>query len=152
MKIDPTQKPLQINTPQAAPSKSERNEGKSEFAEVLSTSIQQKSGGSCENTQCMPSVARPDIRIQNDALSAQWQTADGMLDALDAYRNQLGNPKASLKMVEPYVEKMKELLEGSQSVLVEMPEGNPVKQILEQAMVHISKEIERFNLGYYVDR
>ncbi len=150
MKIDPTHKALTVNTPQKTHSASEAA-GKTEFAEVLGSSMQQKAVGGVEKSQFLPSVAGPDPRIPNDIQSVEWRAADGMLDALEDYRNQLSNPEASLRKVEPYVDRMKDLLNQNQALLNHLSDGSPVKQVLEQAMVHVSKEIERFNMGYYVD-
>lgn len=150
MKIDPSQKPAPANTPHTAQS-SGGLEGKPEFAKVLGESMQQQPVGPAEKTPWVPSVAAPDIRMQDHTRTCELQTADGLLDALDAYRNRLNDPRSTLKMIEPYVERMKALCEAAQPVMDQMPSGAPVKQVLQQTMVHVSKEIERFNMGYYVD-
>lgn len=150
MKIDPNQKPLQISTPQTV-KPMENGKEKPEFANVLGASMQPKSADSSQKTQFAPSVPTPDPRIQNPGQSAEWRATDGLLDALEAYRSQLKNPEASLRMIEPYVGRMKDLMDAHQPMLDEMSDGNPVKQILQQAMVHVSKEIERFHMGQYVD-
>ncbi len=150
MKIEPTHKPLGANAPKTA-SNNPKIEKKSDFAQVLGASMQHASAGASDKAQAVPSVTGLGLRIQDDIRSVEWRAADGLLDALDAYRNQLGNPAATLKMVDPYVEKMQDLLESNEKVLDQMADGNPVKQILQQTMVHVSKEIERFKLGHYVD-
>ena len=150
MKIDQPHKALPVNTPQKTQSASEVV-GKADFAEILGASMQEKAVGGVEKSQSVQSLAGPDPRIQIDIQSVEWRAADGMLDALEAYRNQLSNPEASLKKVEPYVDRMKDLLNQHQPLLNHLSEGSPVKQALEQAMVQISKEIERFRMGYYVD-
>ncbi len=150
MKVDPTHKPLQINTPRKAQLTGDTG-AKPDFAHVLDASMQKKDVHAVDKNKIIPSAARPDLRTQIDIQSPEWQAADGMLDALDAYRNQLSNPEATLKMVEPYVGRMKELQKSHQLLLDQLPEGSPVKQVLQQTMVHVSKEIERFHMGYYID-
>jgi hypothetical protein len=150
MKIDPSQKPLPITPPNSVHSHGAL-EGKSEFAKVLGESMQQQAVAPKEKTGLAPSVTAPVIMARVLPRSSEWRTADGLLDALDAYRNQLMDQKSTLKMIEPYVERMKALFENAQPVLDQLPEGNPVQPVLQQTMVHVSKEIERFNLGYYVD-
>lgn len=150
MKIDPSQKPAPIHTPQTVQS-SGGLEGKPEFAKVLGESMQQQAVEPAEKTPWVPSVAAPDIRVQDHDRTSELRTAEGLLDALDAYRNRLNDPGSSLKIIEPYVEKMKALFDAAQPVIDQMPSGAPVKQVLQQTLVHVSKEIERFNMGYYVD-
>jgi hypothetical protein len=150
MKIDPTQKPLPISPANTPPSHGEV-EGKPGFARILSESMQNKPVAADGNSRLVPSVAAPVIMAQDHAQSSEWRTADGLLDALDAYRNQLIDKKSTLKMIEPYVERMKALFENAQPVLDQSAKENPVQHVLQQTMVHVSKEIERFNMGYYVD-
>lgn len=151
MKIEKTHNPLQINTHQNIRSGG-KTEGKPEFAKVLGASMhQQKPIDGVVNTQFIPSVANPDIRVPYDPGSLEWRAADGLLEALEAYRGMLSDPKANLNMVEPYVGRMKDLLDNYQPLLARLPDGNPVRQVLQEAMVHVSMEVERFNMGYYVD-
>jgi hypothetical protein len=150
MKIDPSQKPLPITRPNTVPSHG-ASQGKSEFAKVLGESMQHQAVAPQEKTGFAPSVTAPVFMAPEPARSTEWRTADGLLDALDAYRNRLMDPKSNLKMIEPYVDRMKALFENAQPVLDRLPEGNPVQPVLQQTMVHVSKEIERFNMGFYVD-
>lgn len=150
MKIDPSQKPLPISPANAVPSNGEV-EGKSGFAKILSESMQQRPVAAEGNARLAPSAVAPVIMAQDRAQVAEWRTTDGLLDALEAYRNQLIDKKSTLRMIEPYVEKMKALFENAQPVLDQLGKENPVQNVLQQTMVHVSKEIERFNMGYYVD-
>jgi hypothetical protein len=150
MKIDPSQKPLPITPPNTIPSHG-APEGKSEFAKVLGQSMQQQAVAPKEKTGLAPSITAPVIMAPEPLRSSEWRTTDGLLDALDAYRNRLMDQKFTLKMIEPHVEKMKALFENAQPILDQLPKGNPVQPVLQQTMVHVSKEIERFNMGYYVD-
>jgi hypothetical protein len=150
MKIDPSQRPLPITPPNTVHSHGTLD-GKSDFARVLGESMQQQAVAPKEKPGLAPSVTAPLIMPQEPAQSPEWRTADGLLDALDAYRNRLKDPNSTLKMIEPYVARMKTLFEDAQPVLDQLPEGNPVQNVLQQTMVHVSKEIERFNMGYYVD-
>jgi len=150
MKIDPSQKPLPVTPPNSVHPHG-AVEGKSDFSKVLGESMQQQAVAPKEKTGLAPSVTTPIIMAPEPVRSPEWRTADGLLDALDAYRNRLMDPKSTLKMIEPHVDKMKTLFENAQPVLDHLPEGNPVQPVLQQTMVHVSKEIERFNMGYYVD-
>ena len=150
MKIDPTQKAPPVNTPQKTHSVSDAA-GKVDFAQVMGASMQHKAVGNVEKTAFMPSVSGPDPRIQSNIQSVEWRAADGMLDALEAYRNQLANPETTLKKMEPYVDRMKDLMKDNGQLLNNLSDGSPVKDVLQQTMVHISKEVERFRMGYYVD-
>ncbi len=150
MKIDPSQKPLPITPPNTVHSHGAL-EGKSAFAKVLGESMQQQGVAPKEKTGLTPSVTAPVIMPREPTRSTAWRTADGLLDALDAYRDRLMDPKSTLKMIEPNVARMKAQVEKAQPVLDQLPEGDPVQNVLQQTMVHVSKEIERFNMGYYVD-
>jgi hypothetical protein len=150
MKIDPSQKPLPINAPKTLQPAGEP-EGKSEFARVLGESMQQKPIAPVDKTRFVPSVKAPDVKVPDHAQSLEWRTADRLLDALESYRNQLKDPNSNLRMVAPYVGRLKSILDEAQPVIDQLRSDNPVKDVLLQTMVHISKEIERFNMGYYMD-
>ena len=150
MKIDPTGKPMQIITPDPAHVRNGTDE-KSDFSKVLDDTMHHKKAGSAQKVHLANPAAGAAMRTHNDLHTSGWRAADGLLDALEAYRNQLANPEADLKMVEPCVDRMNDLCDKAQPLLARLSEENPVKSVIQETMVHISKEIERFNMGYYVD-
>lgn len=150
MKIDPTGKPLQTSPSNSVQSVKNRN-GEADFANVLGKTLKQGEVQSIQASHGVQSVAGTALRIHGAFSTPEWRAADRLLDALEAYRTQLENPEASLKRIEPYMGRMSDLLEKIKPLMEDLPKENPVKAVLQETMVHISKEVERFNMGYYVD-
>jgi hypothetical protein len=151
MKIIPNeqQKPI---IPSTATQHGDRSNTGSGFAKVLNETVQKPSGAVDDNHNVMrPSMASA-IGRATVSESSEISVAQGLLDALEDYQNLIGDPRVSLKMVEPCVEKMRLLSQGAESILERFPDGHPLKLVVGEALVHISKEMERFNGGYYVDR
>jgi hypothetical protein len=149
MKIDPTDKQLRVISPNTVQHKTGTND-QQDFAKVLGESVQRASQAQVQKGQSMPPVSGPDMRIQREPVIPEVKTAHGLLNALEDYQKQLNNPEASLRMVEPLVKRMSSLFEETRPVLEKMPEEHPVKSVVQETLVHMSKEIERFKMGYYV--
>ena len=77
--------------------------------------------------------------------------AHKLLDALNAYQQMLGDPEATLKMIQPAVDEMASQASGTLTMLDDMPDESPVKIILRETLTHVTREIDKFNSGFYVD-
>jgi hypothetical protein len=150
MKIDPTEKQQQILSNNHVPSNPKSMEEK-KFAKVLNETVQKTAETQVQRAPLAGPVARPEMFIHAETTSPHWQATDGLLNAMESYQKLLTDPSASLRAIEPIVNKMKELSQSAQSVIGELPQGHPVKAVAEEALVHMSKEIERFNAGLYID-
>ena len=72
-----------------------------------------------------------------------------LLDTLDNYREKLQNPEAGLEDINPLVGEMEAENEGLASALDSLPDGNGLKDILNEAMITSSLEAARFKRGDY---
>ncbi len=71
------------------------------------------------------------------------------LDLLDKYRHKLANPQVTLKDIYPLVNEMDAEKENLIPVLNSLPNGDRLKDILNQTLIASSLEIIRFNRGDY---
>ena len=72
-----------------------------------------------------------------------------LLDSLDNYREMLQNPEVSLEDIKPLVSEMEIEKEGLTSALNSLPDGDGLKDILNEAMITSSLEAAKFNRGDY---
>ena len=72
-----------------------------------------------------------------------------LLDTLDNYREKLQNPDVSLEDIYPLVNEMEMKKEGLTPALNSLPDGDGLKDILNEAMITSSLEVARFKRGDY---
>ena len=72
------------------------------------------------------------------------------LDVLEQYRCQLGDPNCTLKQIQPLMDQIGTEKQMLQSLLEELPEGQPLKDVLNRALVTASTETLKFNRGDYI--
>ena len=75
-----------------------------------------------------------------------------LLDLLDEYHQKLSNPGISLKRIYPLINEMEAQKESLIPVLNSLPDGDGLKDILNQALITSSLEAIRFNRGDYLAR
>lgn len=150
MKIDPTEKQQQILSNHHVPSRP-KSIGENNFAEILKETVHKTAETQVQRAPLAGPVLGPEMMIHSETSRPHWQATDGLLNAMESYQKLLADPTASLRTMEPIVNKMKELSQSAQPILEDLPQGHPVKAVAEEALVHMSKEIERFNAGLYID-
>lgn len=152
MKIDPSEKQQHIiSSPNVKPRSEVNND--IDFSKVLGDTVKKSSGTQTHSNGTVqpsmpPSMVMPIGMPQGDSMPT---TAHGLLNALEKYQRLLGDPKATLKKIAPTVDDMTSLTRQVQPLVDRMPEGHPVKTLSQEALMEMSKEIERFNAGFYVD-
>ncbi len=151
MKINPGDNQQQLVSSTTVQS-DENAKGVKDFSKVLQDTVQKSSGSSHDGGQVSrpslsPFIGKPPVSKNPDVIAA-----DGLLDALEKYQALLGDPDVSLKAVEPSLEKMRSVSESVEPWMAQLPDGDPVKKVIGEALVHISKEIVRFKGGLYIDR
>jgi hypothetical protein len=151
MKIDPTERFPQF--PRQAVDNDKKNQGVSGFDAVLRNTIQKPS----QSEGCMgasirrmtgplaPMGVQPGPDITADAV------AQKLLDLLEDYQQLLADPAVTLKGIQPAVEQMEKQVAGTRELISGMPQGHPLKTIIQDTLTNINQEIERFSSGYYVD-
>lgn len=77
------------------------------------------------------------------------ERTEKLLDTLDNYREKLQNPEVSLEDIYPLVSEMEMKKEGLTSALNSLPDGDGLKDILNEAMITSSLEVAKFNRGDY---
>lgn len=150
MKIDPTEKQHQVLSNHHVPSRPTFIE-ENTFSKVLKETVQKTAESNVQRAPLAGPVVGTEMIFHSETMNPHWQAAAGLLDALESYQKLLADPTAGLRAIEPIVNKMKELSQSPGPVLAELPQGHPVKEVAEEALVHMSREIERFDAGLYTD-
>jgi hypothetical protein len=151
MKIDSTDNARRLLPPSLTAARNDKRNFSAVFDETVQRSDEIKSSGSHSPAAAMASVsgrwaAPPDL------LPAPEAAADELLDSLEQYQCRLNDPEASLRQIHPVVEQMQAQAAGIESLLDQMPQTHPVRNILQDALALVSDEVGRFNSGNYVDR
>jgi hypothetical protein len=75
---------------------------------------------------------------------------EGFLDLLDNYQRRLADPRMSLKGLDPAVQAVEQGRDAMTPLLAALPEGDPLKDVLNRALVTAELEIIRFRRGDYL--
>jgi hypothetical protein len=98
--------------------------------------------GAALTVQLLP-IAAP----SSDSLTAKLE---GYLDLLDDYRRKLGDPRVSLKTLDPLVSSLERSREALTGTLESDPGGTELKDLMNRALVTGETEIMRFRRGDYL--
>ena len=99
-----------------------------------------------------PAATKP-AALQATALSADRPAIDRIerfIDVMDDYRCKLSDPQCTLKQIQPYLEKMNAEQANMQQLLDDLPDQEPLKDVLNRALVTASTEAWKFNRGDYI--
>ena len=119
------------------------------FGEILRDSLNQAAAGDS-------------AKASGGAVSVRFRPADpvpagsvmsrleGFLDLMSDYRSKLADPRVSLKGLEPVVRSLEQGREALSPLLASLPEGDGLRDILNQALVTTEIEIMRFRRGDYL--
>ena len=151
MKVDPVKRSLPISRPVADELKSSQRPGG--FDSVLQNTLNKsiESNGSRGSTitsirgPLAPTAVSPNPEVPVE------EAADNLLDKLEDYQQMLADPTVTLRMMLPAVEQMDKQAAATRELISSMPSGHPLKAIVQDTVANITREIERFNSGYYVD-
>ncbi len=149
MKIVPPSQPDELAPTQRAPAAAPSETGPS-FGEVL----EQAAGPSSPPTSGAPAIraiSRPPHLTASRPVAQQGvarQVAAG-LDALDAYRNALADPRTSLREVADLLSDLEHAQQALGEGVADLAEHHPLRQIGEQASTVIIAEKARFDGGIY---
>jgi len=109
-----------------------------------------------------PTPASASATTSGGAVSVQFRPADpvaagsvmerleGFLDLMEEYRSKLADPRVSLKGLDPVVRSLEKGRDALSPLLGTLPEGDGLKDILNQALVTTEIEIMRFRRGDYL--
>lgn len=151
MKIDPTQR-----TPQFPPQSADnvkKKQAPGGFDAVLQQTLH-KTGQSREFIgPTIRSLKGPQdpIAVSAGPEGAVETMALKLIDRLEDYQKLLSDPDITLKQIQPVVEQLEKQADGSRAMMSDMPEGHPLRAIVQDVVANIDQEVARFNAGYYVD-
>ena len=150
MKIDSIDKFGQLSNPTAVKPKQQG----ADFGSLLEETIEKAGSVHSRETHSITPAAIPMTETMNASEPAPTpgKATCQLLDTLEDYQQQLGDPEVSLRNLYPMVERMQKQLITTEPLFNALPESHPAKRILQETMSHISEEIGRFNSGRYVDR
>lgn len=98
-----------------------------------------------------PTPVQPAMPPTMGIYSPAHLASERVLDAMERYQQVLGDAQANLRDVSPTIDKMKQEIKETEQLMNEMPEGHPLKQIIDETLIVASKEVVRFESGDYVD-
>ena len=78
------------------------------------------------------------------------ERVDNLLNLLDHYRDQLADPKVTLRSIEPIVSTIAKEKEQLSAVLDTLPEDDGLKDIVHRTLITASLEVMKYNRGDYL--
>jgi hypothetical protein len=78
------------------------------------------------------------------------QAAEEALNLLEQYQRAIGNPRATLREIDPLVQSLAEETRGLNRWMENLSPSDPLKKIMTEVGVLSSTEIGKFNRGDYV--
>lgn len=123
------------------------------FEKILKESIDHSTG--VETGAQKPPMINNISGVQINSLLAaknnDVERTELFLNILDRYQQKLSNPQATLRDLYPLIQEMEVEKESLIPVLESLPDGDELKDILNQALITSSVEIIKFNRGSYVN-
>lgn len=134
--------------------KTQKNEGTQadKFGQILDEAIKNPSkieAGAQRSpiVNCIPEIRLDPFSVSKN--SAIIQGTERLLDTLDEYRQKLDNPEIRLREMNPLIDKIDKQTERLTTELDSLPEGDGLREILNQALITSSLEVVKFNRGDY---
>ncbi len=146
MKIDPTDK---LNRGiGSSPMKSNEAPQGPAFADVL----KKTAGGNASEQVARVSGVRPVMRpMVTDPGKEIYRSTEQMLNTLERYQNMLADPHVDLRSIAPTVQQIKKQIDAMSPLMNQDIVGGQIKQVAQEALQIVSKEIARYDGGVYVD-
>ena len=151
MKIDPGNEIISYVSPQK--DVNNKNPVDKEFGTIFKERIESHSGLDHATQKTWTINVVPEIRpniLAPDEKALIISRVDSFLDIMSKYRQDLENTQVDIKDIYPLVNKMKEERESLVPVLNSLPDGDGLKDILNQALIISSLEIIKFTRDDYL--
>ena len=123
----------------------------SEFGAILNETLGQTSQATANDPQ-MPKIeglSKTQFDFFSSAENGTVKQVENFLKILSDYQEKLGNPEAGLKEISPLVDQMRKEKQGLASALNALPDGDGLKEILNETLILSSLETIKFNRGDY---
>ena len=75
---------------------------------------------------------------------------ENLIGLLDQYRHKLADPDITLKNIDPIIRQIDQETENLAPVLDSLPEGEEIKDLINQTLVTASLEVVKFHRGDYI--
>ena len=124
-----------------------------EFGVILNKAVEKKSTAALASMQTTFVNPLPGFQPAPPSPSDHQFTAndiEDMINLLDQYRDKLGDPRITMKQIDPVIMEMSREMENLAPVLDSLPAEDGLRNILNQTMVTISLEISKFYRGDYI--
>ena len=148
MKIDNADKCQPLNPQQIK--KSGSGDCSPDFAQVLQQTVNQPDSGNVMPNSIAQSVRPSDFAAPSEQVVLAVNQTGEILDTLDIYQQLLSSPEATLRQIQPVVEELGNEALKMESSMNQLPKGHAVKEIMEETLIQVNQEIERFNQGAYI--
>ena len=76
--------------------------------------------------------------------------AENLIDLLDQYRHKLSDPRITLKKIDPIIREIDRQKEKLTPLLESLPDGEKLRDVVNQTLVTASLEITKFYRGDYI--
>jgi hypothetical protein len=123
------------------------------FDEILEKALIPQSGQTTPTNALPPLQSLSNVSLVVPSGVDRIQTAkniDYFLTIMEAYEKKMTDPQASLKDAYPFVQQMEKKTTELIPTLESLPDGDKLKDILNQALVTSTVEIIKFNRGDYI--
>ena len=151
MKIDPTQELLK--TQYSDKTSFVQKPDKNEFSAMLKEAIENDSSSAVQDKKGpqMISLAQLQFTAQFAVQSNPMvERTEQFLDLLEEYQNKLMDPQTSLRDINPLIGQMEKEKDALSPLMDSLPDGDELKDVLNNALVTSTVEMIKFNRGDYV--
>ena len=151
MKIDPTQELLK--TQYSNKTSFAQKPDKNEFSAMLKEAIESDSSSAVQDKKGpqMISLAQLQFNTQFAVQSNPMvERTEQFLDLLEEYQNKLMDPQTSLRDINPLIGQMEKEKDALAPLMDSLPDGDELKDVLNNALVTSTVEMIKFNRGDYV--
>ena len=121
------------------------------FSEVLGNTLQNSPGQAVAGTGNVVGSMLHGINPVMDMKQDLFSRIDQVLNGLENYQILLGDGRVSLKDMAGAIDQLKKDARGMAAIMENLGDDEPMKPLINEALVMVSKEVSRFESGDYID-
>ena len=121
----------------------------SEFGAILEETLGNISKASDPRMPKVEGLSKAQFDLISTAENPTIKYVENFLDILDDYQAKLGDPEVRLKEIFPLIDQMQKEKQGLASALESLPDGDGLKEIVNETLIISSLEAIKFNRGDY---
>ncbi len=147
MKIK-TDEPSRVITQQ--PQKPSKGKEANKFNEILQRTMESTEAQAQKGTQAVSSAQIiQTIGSIGEGQGPILERVEQLLDTLEEYQRNLGSANTTSDELKPLINRMEEQNKALAAVLVTLPDGDTLKDILNRVLITSVVEVEKFRRGDY---